>query len=137
MPLFLLVEVLFMVVVTIRVMSTAHNHEVHTKIVGSLCVVFGTIMHASQVSIMRLVVRTKSVKYMPVYLSLMGFLKGIDQTIYGFIHFDIFVVASSYFLYIHYLYNFYLIYTCFIWSNNNLKILLIFFSFLMLERWCR
>ncbi|KAM0938100.1 putative SWEET sugar transporter [Dioscorea sansibarensis] len=91
----LLAEILFMTIVIITVMLAAHNHDIRTKIVGSLCVIFGTLMYASPLSIMRLVIRTKSVKYMPFYLSLAGCLNGIDWAIYGFIHFDIFVVLPN------------------------------------------
>ncbi|KAH7651073.1 solute carrier family 50 (sugar transporter) protein [Dioscorea alata] len=91
----LLAEIIFMVAVILIVMLVGHNHDIRTKIVGSLCVIFGTIMYGSPLSVMRLVVKTKSVKYMPFYLSLAGCLNGIDWTIYGFIHFDIFVVLPN------------------------------------------
>ncbi|KAM0938099.1 putative SWEET sugar transporter [Dioscorea sansibarensis] len=91
----LVAEIVFMAAVIITVMLIAHNHEVRTKIVGSLCIIFGTIMYTSPPSIMRLVVRTKSVKYMSFYLSLTSCLNGMDWAIYGFIHLDIFVLPNG------------------------------------------
>ncbi|KAM0938097.1 putative SWEET sugar transporter [Dioscorea sansibarensis] len=90
-----LVEVAFMAIVILVVMLAFHTHALRTKFVGSLCVIFGALMYGSPLSVMRLVIRTKSVKYMPFFLSLAGFLNGIDWTIYGFIRFDIFVVLPN------------------------------------------
>ncbi|XP_039116472.1 bidirectional sugar transporter SWEET6b-like [Dioscorea cayenensis subsp. rotundata] len=90
-----LVEVAFVAIVILVVMLAFHTHELRTKFVGSLCVIFGAIMYGAPLSVMKLVIRTKSVKYMPFFLSFAGFLNGIDWTIYGFIHFDIFVVLPN------------------------------------------
>ncbi|KAJ0985816.1 hypothetical protein J5N97_004172 [Dioscorea zingiberensis] len=93
--LILAAEIAFMAVAALIVLKVGHTVETRSKIVGSLCVIFGTFMYASPLSIMKLVVTTKSVKYMPFYLSLAGCLNGIDWTIYGFIHFDLFVVLPN------------------------------------------
>ncbi|KAJ0985838.1 hypothetical protein J5N97_004194 [Dioscorea zingiberensis] len=91
----LLAEIAFMAIVILVVILASHTYQDRTKIVGSLCVIFGTFMYGAPLSIMGLVIRTKSVEYMPFYLSLASFLNGIDWTIYGFIHFDIFVVLPN------------------------------------------
>ncbi|KAH7651031.1 solute carrier family 50 (sugar transporter) protein [Dioscorea alata] len=95
MVMILLAEVVFMVIVILVVMLSTPSFGIRTKIVGTLCIVFGTIMYGSPLSVMGLVIRTKSVEYMPFYLSLASCLNGIDWTIYGFIHFDIFVVLPN------------------------------------------
>ncbi|KAJ0985820.1 hypothetical protein J5N97_004176 [Dioscorea zingiberensis] len=87
-------EITFMAVVALIVLLVGHTVKTRSKIVGSLCVIFGICMYAAPLSVMKLVVATKSVKYMPFFLSLAGCLNGIDWAIYGFIHFDIFVVVS-------------------------------------------
>lgn len=48
----LLAEIIFMTAVILIVMLVGHNHDVRTKIVGSLCVIFGTIMYGSPLSVM-------------------------------------------------------------------------------------
>nr|CAD1823973.1 unnamed protein product [Ananas comosus var. bracteatus] len=91
----LAVELLFMAGVITGVMVGAQTHEKRSLIVGVLCVIFGTCMYASPLSIMKLVIQTKSVKYMPFFLSLVGFLNGVCWTIYAFIRFDIFVTIPN------------------------------------------
>jgi solute carrier family 50 protein (sugar transporter) len=41
------------------------------------------------------VVRTKSVEYMPIYLSLVGLLNGICWTFYALIKFDVFITIPN------------------------------------------
>ncbi|OAY79682.1 Bidirectional sugar transporter SWEET6a [Ananas comosus] len=91
----LAVELLFMAGVITGVMVGAQTHEKRSLIVGVLCVIFGTCMYASPLSIMKLVIQTKSVKYMPFFLSLVSFLNGVCWTIYAFIRFDIFVTRLA------------------------------------------
>ncbi|KAK1326118.1 Bidirectional sugar transporter SWEET7b [Acorus calamus] len=66
-----------------------HKYNIRSLIVGILCVIFGTFMYASPLSVM-----TKSVKYMPLPLSLAGFLNGICWTAYALIKFDIFILIN-------------------------------------------
>ncbi|XP_077242526.1 bidirectional sugar transporter SWEET6b-like [Tasmannia lanceolata] len=92
---FLVAELVFMVIVVIVVLTTAHTHSKRTLIVGVLCVIFGACMYASPLSVMKLVIETKSVKYMPFYLSLANFLNGICWTAYALIRFDIFITIPN------------------------------------------
>ncbi|RZR81576.1 hypothetical protein BHM03_00007832 [Ensete ventricosum] len=45
-------EVSFMTVVVVVVLLTAHTHEKRSLIVGILCIIFGTCMYASPLSVM-------------------------------------------------------------------------------------
>jgi hypothetical protein len=45
-------EAVFMVAVVVGVLLGAHTHEKRSMIVGILCVIFGTIMYASPLTIM-------------------------------------------------------------------------------------
>eukprot|EP01018_Ginkgo_biloba_P000645 Gb_13289 [translate_table: standard] len=87
--------VTFFVLVVVLTLLLAHTHDKRSLIVGLLCVVFGTCMYASPLSVMRLVIRTKSVKYMPFFLSLTAFSNGVIWTAYACIHFDIFVTIPN------------------------------------------
>ncbi|XP_008800934.2 bidirectional sugar transporter SWEET5-like [Phoenix dactylifera] len=91
----LAVELVFMGSVVAGVIAGEHTYKKRTFIVGIFCVIFGSCMYASPLSVMRLVIRTKSVKYMPFFLSLTAFLNGVCWTVYAFLKFDIFVVIPN------------------------------------------
>ncbi|KAG9450010.1 hypothetical protein H6P81_009975 [Aristolochia fimbriata] len=91
----LLIEIAFMTLVVVLVLTLAHTHKLRSAVVGILCLVFNCVMYASPLTIMKQVIKTKSVKYMPFYLSLANFLNGICWTIYGLIDFDIFLVIPN------------------------------------------
>ncbi|KAK1279350.1 Bidirectional sugar transporter SWEET5 [Acorus gramineus] len=99
--LILMLEIVFVAVVSVLVLTLTQNYEidhrntVRTLIVGILCVIFGTFMYASPLSVMKMVIQTKSVKYMPFTLSLAGFLNGICWTAYALIRFDIFILIPN------------------------------------------
>ncbi|ERN06598.1 bidirectional sugar transporter SWEET4-like [Amborella trichopoda] len=50
--LYLLLEITFVGVVAVMVLSLAHSHEKRTLIVGSLCMFFGTMMYVAPLSVM-------------------------------------------------------------------------------------
>ncbi|CAN8312814.1 unnamed protein product [Cochlearia groenlandica] len=62
---------------------------------GIAATVFSIIMYASPLSIMRLVIKTKSVEYMPFFLSLFVFLCGTSWFVYGLIGRDPFVAIPN------------------------------------------
>ncbi|XP_064986937.1 bidirectional sugar transporter SWEET6b-like [Musa acuminata AAA Group] len=82
-------ELAFMTVVVVAVLLAAHTHEKRSLIVGILCIIFGTCMYASPLAVMKLVIQTKSVEYMPFTLSLASFLNGVCWTTYSFLPFDV------------------------------------------------
>ncbi|KAL5982661.1 hypothetical protein ACLOJK_016736 [Asimina triloba] len=61
---------------------------------GFAATIFSICMYASPLSIMRLVIRTKSVEFMPFFLSLFVFLCGTSWFIYGLLGRDPFVAVS-------------------------------------------
>ncbi|KAJ4821409.1 Bidirectional sugar transporter SWEET [Rhynchospora pubera] len=88
-------ELLFVGVVLGGVLGGAHTHDKRTQIVGILCVIFGTAMYASPLSVMKLVIQTKSVKYMPFFLSLVSFLNGLCWTAYSLLRFDLYILIPN------------------------------------------
>ncbi|KAJ0972099.1 hypothetical protein J5N97_020058 [Dioscorea zingiberensis] len=62
---------------------------------GTLASIFSICMYGSPLSIMRLVVKTKSVEFMPFFLSLFSFLCGTSWFIYGVIGKDLFVAVPN------------------------------------------
>jgi solute carrier family 50 protein (sugar transporter) len=45
-------EAVFMVIVVLCVLLAAHTHERRSMIVGILCIIFGTMMYASPLTVM-------------------------------------------------------------------------------------
>lgn len=91
----LLVEIVFTAVVATLVLHFAHTYEKRSFIVGIFCIIFGTCMYVSPLSVMKLVIQTKSVEYMPFALSLASFLNGLCWTTYAFLPFDINLVVPN------------------------------------------
>ncbi|KAK4794974.1 hypothetical protein SAY86_012968 [Trapa natans] len=62
---------------------------------GLAATIFSIIMYASPLSIMRLVIKTKSVEFMPFFLSLFVFLCGTSWFVYGLLGRDPFVAVPN------------------------------------------
>lgn len=90
-----LVEAVFMVVVVVVTLLYLHTTESRSMLVGMLCIVFSVVMYAAPLTIMSKVIKTKSVKYMPFFLSLANFVNGITWTIYALIKLDPYVLVPN------------------------------------------
>ncbi|PKA47271.1 Bidirectional sugar transporter SWEET4 [Apostasia shenzhenica] len=77
------------------VLTVFHTHKDRTRVVGILCVVFNVIMYIAPFSVMKMVIQTKSVEYMPLYLSLAAFFNGLSWTAYALIRFDIYITIPN------------------------------------------
>ncbi|XP_038982141.1 bidirectional sugar transporter SWEET6a-like [Phoenix dactylifera] len=88
-------ELVSMAGVVIGVILGAHTHSKRQVIVGVLSVVLCTAMYASPLFILRLVISTKSVEYLPFYLCLAGLFNGACWTTYALIRFDIFLLIPN------------------------------------------
>ncbi|KAF2296615.1 hypothetical protein GH714_000594 [Hevea brasiliensis] len=62
---------------------------------GLAATIFSIIMYGSPLSIMRLVIKTKSVEFMPFFLSLFVFLCGTSWFIYGLLGHDPFIAVPN------------------------------------------
>ncbi|CAA6672975.1 unnamed protein product [Spirodela intermedia] len=91
----LLAELLFVVAAAAIVLTLAHTHQRRSLVIGSLCVFFGTLMYAAPLSVMKLVLETKSVEFLPLGLSLASFLNGVCWTSYALIRFDLFITIPN------------------------------------------
>ncbi|EPS61695.1 hypothetical protein M569_13100, partial [Genlisea aurea] len=88
-------ECLFVAALGVVVMLTARTTKLRSEIVGTVCMVGNIMMYASPLAIMKVVVSTRSVEYMPFFLSLFSFLNGISWTIYALIRFDPFIAVPN------------------------------------------
>ncbi|KAA8530251.1 hypothetical protein F0562_004960 [Nyssa sinensis] len=88
-------EVVFVAIVAGCTLSLLHTTARRSAVVGSLCIIFTALLYISPLTIIAKVIKTKSVKYMPFYLSLASFLSGIIWLTYALIKFDIYLVAGN------------------------------------------
>ncbi|XP_062106832.1 bidirectional sugar transporter SWEET6b-like [Humulus lupulus] len=91
----LLAETVFFGAVVAVALMLFHGTKRRSLFVGILCDIFNIIMYSSPLTIMSKVIKTKSVEYMPFYLSLTNFLNGSCWTAYALIKFDIYVLVSN------------------------------------------
>ncbi|KAL2621723.1 hypothetical protein R1flu_001928 [Riccia fluitans] len=85
---------LYIVVVSVNMLAIDKKHD-REVIVGILCVIVGTSMYISPLTIMGTVVRTKSTDYMPLPLSIFNLLNGIVWTTYALIGHDLFITIPN------------------------------------------
>ncbi|KAI0513765.1 hypothetical protein KFK09_009795 [Dendrobium nobile] len=88
-------DLVFVGVVAIIVLIVFHTHERRSLVVGILCVIFCIIMYLAPLSVMKMVIKTKSVEYMPLSLSVASFLNGLCWTIYALIRFDLYITIPN------------------------------------------
>lgn len=93
--LIVLVEIIFIAGVTALVLIIAHTTQRRSMVVGIIAILFNIMMYAAPLSVMKLVITTKSVEYMPFFLSLASFANGVAWTAYAFLPFDPFIAVPN------------------------------------------
>lgn len=88
-----LISSLFAAVALISVLALHGNSR--KLFCGSAATIFSICMYASPLSIMRVVIKTKSVEFMPFFLSLFVFLCGTSWFIYGLLGSDPFIIIPN------------------------------------------
>ncbi|KAJ1408189.1 SWEET sugar transporter [Sesbania bispinosa] len=93
--LWLIVELIFIAALTFVTLTLVHTPKKRSAVVGTTCIIFNIMMYASPLAIMKLVIVTKSVEYMPFFLSLASFGNGVAWTTYALIRFDPFITIPN------------------------------------------
>ncbi|XP_044477725.1 bidirectional sugar transporter SWEET5-like [Mangifera indica] len=91
----LIFEVVFAAVVVFVTLFFFHSLKDRAMIVGILCIVFNVIMYTSPLTVMKMVIKTKSVKYMPFTLSLANFVNGCIWSLYAILKRDTYVLIPN------------------------------------------
>ncbi|KAL9446513.1 hypothetical protein AB3S75_014223 [Citrus x aurantiifolia] len=91
--LFMLVLTVFAAVVLVSLL--AFHGNARKIFCGFAATIFSIIMYASPLSIMRMVIKTKSVEFMPFFLSLFVFLCGTSWFVFGLLGRDPFVAVPN------------------------------------------
>ncbi|KAL6979424.1 Bidirectional sugar transporter sweet4 [Sarracenia purpurea var. burkii] len=86
-------EFMVLAALAVPVLTLVPTTKLRSTIVGSLAMLGNVLMYASPLS--RMVISTKSVEYMPLFLSLASFANGICWTAYALIRFDPFIAAPN------------------------------------------
>lgn len=91
--LFMLVIGIFAIVALVSIFALHGNGR--KLFCGFAACIFSIIMYGSPLSIMRLVIKTKSVEFMPFFLSMFVFLCGTSWFVYGLLGKDPFVAVPN------------------------------------------
>ncbi|XP_022136759.1 bidirectional sugar transporter SWEET4 [Momordica charantia] len=91
----LLVELVFITLLSLVVLLFFHTHTKRSMVVGTICILFNIGMYASPLSVMKLVITTKSVEYMPLSLSIASFANGVAWSIYACLPFDPYILIPN------------------------------------------
>ncbi|KAK4729381.1 hypothetical protein R3W88_022369 [Solanum pinnatisectum] len=91
----ILSEIVFIGSLAILVITLVHCHKKRSTIVGTICMVGNILMYASPLTIMKLVIKTESVEYMPFYLSFFSFLCSISWTAYAIVRVDFYLLTAN------------------------------------------
>ncbi|KMZ64299.1 Bidirectional sugar transporter SWEET4 [Zostera marina] len=93
--LILLSEFTYIAIMLSLVLSLTHSLPRRSLIIGLHCVIGGTLPYISSLSIMKMVIKTKSVDFMSLPLSCAGFANGICWTLYALLRFDPFILIPN------------------------------------------
>ncbi|CAM6007392.1 unnamed protein product [Sphagnum balticum] len=84
------------ILVVVIVLEVVHDKHRRKLIIGVFCAVFSVGMYASPLTVMGMVIRTRSVEFMPFLLSLFNFMNGLVWFGYAFVgHIDIFIMIPN------------------------------------------
>ncbi|KAK4748690.1 hypothetical protein SAY87_015276 [Trapa incisa] len=91
----LAVELALIAILSSLVLTVVHTPKQRSKVVGIICILFNIMMYAAPLSVMKLVITTKSVEYMPFFLSFASFANGLCWTVYALLRFDPFILIPN------------------------------------------
>ncbi|KAG0572328.1 hypothetical protein KC19_VG085400 [Ceratodon purpureus] len=87
----------FVLVTLLALLLIPHDHQKRKLVIGTLCAIFAVGMYISPLTVMGMVIRTRSVEYMPFLLSLFNFINGLVWFGYAFLgkQTDIFIAIPN------------------------------------------
>ncbi|XP_057481646.1 bidirectional sugar transporter SWEET6b-like [Actinidia eriantha] len=92
---FLILEVVVTTIVAGLVLHFFHTHNKRSMVVGIFCICFGAILYFSPLTVMKKVVQTKSVEFMPFWLSVAAFSNGVVWSVYALLQFDAYILIGN------------------------------------------
>ncbi|KGN59657.1 bidirectional sugar transporter SWEET5 [Cucumis sativus] len=91
----LLIELILVSIVIHITILALQGTKNRSLMVGIICDIFNILMYVSPLTIMKKVIKTRSVKYMPFPLSLASFFNGCIWMSYALIKFDIYILICN------------------------------------------
>ncbi|KAK9053082.1 hypothetical protein SSX86_029712 [Deinandra increscens subsp. villosa] len=91
----LIIEIVFLLVLIVLILTLTHDKRLRSAIVGGIAVGSNIMMYASPLLVMKMVITTKSVEYMPFLLSVFCFANGLCWFAFALIRFDPFVCIPN------------------------------------------
>ncbi|KAG6412211.1 hypothetical protein SASPL_124882 [Salvia splendens] len=88
-------EAIFFMVVVFITFFFLHGTTNRSMLVGLICIVMNIGMYTAPLTVMKRVIKTKSVKYLPFYLSLANFANGTVWSIYALVKFDSYILIPN------------------------------------------
>lgn len=93
--LYLFIEAIFCAIIFAVTVLALHGTKDRSMLVGIVCIVLNIIMYASPLTVMKNVIATKSVKYMPFPLSFANFCNGCVWFTFALLKFDIYILVPN------------------------------------------
>ncbi|GAB2296120.1 hypothetical protein Dimus_030253 [Dionaea muscipula] len=88
-------EIILVGVFATAVLTLVHGTKHRSQVVGMVAIVGNIMMYAAPLSVMKLVITTKSVEYMPFSISLASFCNGVAWTVYAIRPFDPYMAGPN------------------------------------------
>nr|QBP37010.1 SWEET4-like bidirectional sugar transporter [Nepenthes sp. MF-2019] len=90
-----ILEIVIVAVIAAMVLCLAHGTQSRSRIVGLIAIACNIMMYAAPLSVVKMVITTRSVEYMPFFLSLASFANGVAWTVYALRPFDPYIFAPN------------------------------------------
>ncbi|XP_076947536.1 bidirectional sugar transporter SWEET5-like [Bidens hawaiensis] len=91
----LIIEAIFVAVLVVVTLMCFHTYEARSMVVGMVAIVFNILMYAAPLTVMRMVIKTRSVKYMPFTLSLASFVNSVVWCGYALMPLDPYILVPN------------------------------------------
>lgn len=90
-----LAEILAVGIILSLVLTLAHTTKLRSQIIGVFGDISGVVMYASPLSVMKQVITTKSVEFMPLAVSVASLANALVWTLYAIHPFDLYVAVPN------------------------------------------
>ncbi|KAF5758569.1 putative SWEET sugar transporter [Helianthus annuus] len=88
-------EAVFVALVVVATLMCFDTYKDRSMVVGLIAIVFNILMYAAPLTVMRMVIKTRSVKYMPFSLSLASFVNSIVWCVYALMPLDPYILVPN------------------------------------------
>ncbi|KAM0060572.1 putative SWEET sugar transporter [Helianthus debilis subsp. tardiflorus] len=91
----LFIEAIFVALLVVVTLMCFDTYKDRSMVVGMIAIFFNVLMYAAPLTVMRMVIKTRSVKYMPFSLSLASFVNSIVWCVYALMPLDPYILVPN------------------------------------------